>query len=527
MPEFASRRKTDTERMYSHEVNQRTSSVILQDNRPLASTGRYLHDARPSANLAHQLKSREGDVGQANPEAVLQRMYSEPGEQPAEEPAEPKERKGLKPLVEPRITKLLDGELDLQIRLMQDLNRRIEKALPNEKDRHDVYRVCSVAITTDDDGKPRLNVQRPRVIPDTVGDGEGLEDGLEASIEQHVKATLVATGQLEYLVDSGLLQSHFIEVDVDFYYKRNPDGIGFHKDTIGHSLFVNLNFNNSVPIVGPEYILNPEPIEAHDSHVQDKLPAVFWADVLKAREEIGPPSEISASMIDPYGTIGWVDELMHHSTPSLEHRGITGEQLERALEDSSYGRSLDFHSIRTAYLLKQLAEHSAPGATFDPDYLKKIGLDERQYSFLSDNMNDTQTESLYNLLRDNPEYLEMCSSLERDPAMTRLYELSQQSTNIYRDELVGLAGLTKEDVDYVFDEYEKPDMETVGTAGCTEHECEHDAQIMRHPIQAPDAPRLTRTMSGLLDAGTLPPRPLEKRQFFRTWVQAFPKPVVP
>src|SRR4030095_15572990 len=111
----------------------------------------------------------------------------------------------------------------------------------------------------------------------------------------------------------------------------------FHKDTIGDTLFVNLNFLNQAEIAGPEYILNPPAIPQHEENIKGTLPQKFLNDLAAAREKLPDPTKIAATRIPAKGVVSFVDELIHHTTPHVGRRTVSGQQLAEFLKGESQG----------------------------------------------------------------------------------------------------------------------------------------------------------------------------------------------
>jgi hypothetical protein len=113
---------------------------------------------------------------------------------------------------------------------------------------------------------------------------------------------------------------------------------GFHKDTKGETLFVNLNYHvGDTRVMGPEYVLNPAPSPAHDEQIKGTggksrtLPKAFTDDLDETRRTLGEPSEIRTGIVNPYGYVAFVDEAIHHATPYYGHRFVTGAELKAYL----------------------------------------------------------------------------------------------------------------------------------------------------------------------------------------------------
>jgi hypothetical protein len=108
------------------------------------------------------------------------------------------------------------------------------------------------------------------------------------------------------------------------------DQWGFHKDTKGQTLFVNLNYHMNQEIVGPEFVRNPPLLEAHEQQIAESLPIEFVSDLRVTRPK-ADPTEIAASVVPAYGFVAFVDEAIHHATPLYGHRFVKGGEFKAFL----------------------------------------------------------------------------------------------------------------------------------------------------------------------------------------------------
>ena len=165
--------------------------------------------------------------------------------------------------------------------------------------------------------------------------------GLGPKVVENTLKTMLDAGQLEYLRLAGLPNKDWkILVEVHYVRARPKDMAGFHKDTQGESMFVNLNYH--VPgeqLRGPEYVLNPPKSEAHDELIygtankQGSLPTEFTKDLTETRKKLPKPTTIeSAGTIEGLGYVAFVDEAIHHATPWFGGRYVTPSELKAYLE---------------------------------------------------------------------------------------------------------------------------------------------------------------------------------------------------
>lgn len=426
---------------------------------------------------------------------------------------------GLDNLATPKVQELVGEEKELQSEIMTELSNKIASAGLTH---FHVFRLCRIEIPLSGvllNPRRHFKLGMPGDVPFGLQPGYALigNDGdLQRKIRDNVYTTLKKSGQMDYLLDNAeQLVDWRIVVDVDFYYERPADAVGFHKDTVGRSLFVNLNFNNSSLIMGPEYILNPPPIVEHDAHTSSKLPEIFKRHLIDQRAKLGEPTKIVATRVPPYGIVSFVDELIHHSTPYKEHRGVSGDQLYNFFAKD------DEAAYKTASLVDRLENlMNGPSKSVTRQELTNLGLEDRQVSYLFEGRDRLfiTTEEIKEKLAGNPEYDGMKNTVSANPKAMGIVQFSKTKAHFYKEDLMS-AGMPQVDADVLFQAYNKRSMDHVSLAGC-ENDCHLDIQSRIYPIQRP---RLKRQMSKELLRGTLPVDTGEKRQFFRTWVQAIPR----
>ena len=105
--------------------------------------------------------------------------------------------------------------------------------------------------------------------------------------------TMEQAGQIDYLSASGLAgEDSYIVVEVHYYRDRLQGMTGFHKDTVGQTVFVNLNYlNEDEEIAGPEFVVNPRNVPAHEEQIATSLPQRYLDDLAKARRKLPPPQK--------------------------------------------------------------------------------------------------------------------------------------------------------------------------------------------------------------------------------------------
>ncbi len=165
--------------------------------------------------------------------------------------------------------------------------------------------------------------------------------GLGPMVVENTLKTMLDAEQFEYLRLAGLPNREWkILVELHYIRARPKDMAGFHKDTQGESLFVNLNYH--VPgqrLRGPEYVLNPPRSDVHDALIygagatKGTLPEEFTTDLTKTRAALGDPTRIdSAGTVEALGYVAFVDEAVHHATPWFGSRYVTPSEFKAYLE---------------------------------------------------------------------------------------------------------------------------------------------------------------------------------------------------
>ncbi|WP_264564733.1 DUF4157 domain-containing protein [Flavobacterium sp. N3904] len=414
----------------------------------------------------------------------------------------------------PKVEQLSQEHFALQSDIMNELDHLVSAIdAPNRKQ---VYRLGTVEINFAD-GNPTFTMGAPvLVVPSGVANGYFLvseNNDIKQNIATNVRNTLTTSDQLKYIQQNELVNQEWkIIVDVDFYYERPSNSIGFHKDTVGRSLFVNLNFNNlDHELVGPEYILNPPAIQEHDQHIGNKLPDEFKKDLARERKRIPTPTEIQGTRIPKRGMVSFVDEMIHHSTPFIGHRGISKNKL------------IDIaRKAKTSYRLKTLIRGTSKAKGNDRVFLSDyIGMDAGLiHTLFTRVINDSvPTGYISTKLKDNPDFVALMNLNCNKHDYELLENLSATDHPLYSTDELYQAGVRVQFLQSIIKVFNIHELDTVSLAGCEDH-CDLDANIATHKIMPPHAPRLTRSMSFDLDHGLLPPPAPVKRQFLRTWVQA-------
>jgi len=196
---------------------------------------------------------------------------------------------------------------------------------------------------------PSLNDKTAKVKQSLAGGAYHLvqKKGLASSVIKNTLVTMEKAGQLEYLRQAGLPNDKYaILIEVHYYRNRPTSKTKLHKDTLGETLFVNLSFTNKNKILGPEYIVNPASDPSYDEYVKQKLPGVFVEDLEAFKTSFKDEKIIKATVLKPNSVVAFVDEAIHHKTPTPGPRTASATGLDVAL-DNVYGD--EYRDANAAY----------------------------------------------------------------------------------------------------------------------------------------------------------------------------------
>jgi hypothetical protein len=297
---------------------------------------------------------------------------------------------------------------------------------------------------------------------------------LKAKVVRNTISTMITAGQIAYLDRSGLTRGEWtVWVEVHYYRTRAKVKPYLHKDTLGETLFVNLNYITNHEIAGPEFVKNPLPVPEHDRRIGRSLPPAFLEHLDAARRDLPLPTEITASTIPANGVVSFVDEMIHHMTPLYGHRKVTAAKLATFLQTK--------YAARYA---KALADYGAYQKTTNA-----WGVAATVGSWIGSLFSDP---------------------VEEGRKWYRWIGMTKTTSKFDRVELAK-SGLSPADVEELVDEYSEfaSGFGDVSIPGSD-----------KAPVRAPDTPRLTRQMSSKALAKTIPPPVTGDRRFFRTWVRA-------
>lgn len=415
---------------------------------------------------------------------------------------------GLEYLVQPKVNQLIEPDVALQDDLMKKLSKKVEEDDAFSTDQ--VYHLCSLNLLRSSAGF-EFQLIPPEIINHvSLYNGYKLiEDDilLQVIIKSLIESSLKLAGQLAYLWYNDLPnQGWRIYVDVHFYYQRSLEAAGFHRDTVGRTMFVNLNYNNSAPIIGPELLIDLTKYEQHYEQVKTSLPPVFLTDIEKLQSAPDVPNvdpdKIDVLMIPQKGIVSWVDELVDHSTPYLGHRGLSFGEIMNYL-------SFKFQDIAKFIRLKTRLLNPNPITAED---LNAEGWNDSDAAFILSNGQVGDVGEIAGRLSGQPGWNDVFS---QHPLIDQLIDLMKSKPDqLFQKQLLLLNGIPADEVDAMFYYFQKPNLEQVNITYANDD----GARSTLNPVR----PVLTRTMSQeLIKHGVdrFTPSP-EKRQFLRTWVQA-------
>lgn len=457
MPTVAALQPKAPVRISPQGVNQPGHS---QMQAPLGSVAAATAQRQVAVNGARTLQPKGGKMLAAmaqprvfpGPEIEVQKNIVDQLERLAETPEFPQYMRQPKSLV------CLGG-----IELPRDLNVSTETLIANS----DLTQIPNPAIKSDYD-----------FIKDKVQ--------LKAMIVRNTISTMVTAGQIAYLNRSGLINDDWtVWVEVHYYRSREQATSNFHKDTLGQTLFVNLNYVTNHAIAGPEYVVNPLPLPAHEERIRGKdvtpgtLPPKFIANLDKARTILVEPTEIGASTIPANGVVSFVDELIHHMTPLYGHRKVSSASFAAFLQKKF---PIDYAKAVSAYDQYQKSTYfwavPASVASWMGSWVSASVVESRKwYTWIG---------------------------------------MTKSKSKFDRRQLAA-SGLSATLVNELIDEYDEDSKFGSGFRQVSV------PKSGTGPIRRPDAPPLTRRMSSNALLGTLPQKVTGERRFFRTWVRAVPR----
>lgn len=311
--------------------------------------------------------------------------------------------------------------------------------------------------------------------------------GAEKLVVRNTLGTMKAAGQLDYLRTSGFVGERWrVVVEVHYYRRRNKQQANLHKDTLGQTMFVNLNYTNDQPIPGPEFIVNPPLHKTHERAIEQNLPPEFMSDLKQTRDNLPPPKLIETKIVPPHGVVSFVDEAIHHATPLLGHREVRLDAVRTFLAQDP-----DFSGLYAKAL------HAFRTATTKPTGEFELLEEPKSFAELFDVELDPTEKERWRAL------MELCSGSD-DFKVNRPTLVHLGMTHGQVDRLLSTTG--PDTFNSVNIPQRARDDGTMGRLKMTEKK--------DRPVQ------LSRRMSMLALDDQVPVDPGGERRFFRTWVRA-------
>ncbi|GAL83622.1 hypothetical protein MYP_849 [Sporocytophaga myxococcoides] len=174
-----------------------------------------------------------------------------------------------------------------------------------------------------------------KFTPEHFSPGEPvIKDELRQRLGDFLISFTKANGQMAYLETKKwfLDETYKVVLEVNFYPDRdfNPNAkrLAPHKDTDSRNLFVNLIFNNPTKMPGTEWTMDQfQPDETRLDELQERLPQEEIESIFAAKANMDElPNETpgkniwEGGVVEPNSYVSWIDELIWHSTPSVEKR---------------------------------------------------------------------------------------------------------------------------------------------------------------------------------------------------------------
>ena len=165
-----------------------------------------------------------------------------------------------------------------------------------------------------------------------------------------------ANGQMDFIRRQSWFKdgSYRVVLHVITQWGRNIAPLEFHKDSKGEELFSKLVFRHDQVIPATEWSVDLENMPAEKiERFEDCWPPTLLADIEQVRANLEAPVggmfHIEGGKLQPDSYMSWVDPLVWHSTPSLDHRPrYSLDDARKVLADPAF-------SLRTYDILVQLA----------------------------------------------------------------------------------------------------------------------------------------------------------------------------
>jgi Domain of unknown function (DUF4157) len=214
-------------------------------------------------------------------------------------------------------------------------------------------------------GAGRYTVQPYANAPAKAG------DILERLWDKVLKPFMKLNGQLGYIQRQEWFrqQSADVMIEINFYKNRDySTRLGFHKDTEGDNLFVNLLFNNASKIPATEWIEDLAPSDAKLADMKKLMPDSMEEGIARSRTKIregkyklANQGTVRGGKASTAAFVSWTDELVWHATPSVESRLVRNILWRAATRNAKL-----VHDVALINALSKLK--SIPGTQIDKDF---------------------------------------------------------------------------------------------------------------------------------------------------------------
>jgi hypothetical protein len=170
-------------------------------------------------------------------------------------------------------------------------------------------------------------------------------------ISSFLKSFMAANGQLDYIRRQPwfLNSTYGIEIDVNYYPHRGFEaaGGGYHKDTGGNNIFVNIIFHNDDPIPATELFPDAAPRSKKRRDLQAKLlPRKHRVELQSLRRKLRTeqPDPVRGGVVGRHAFASWVDDAVWHATPDFKNRPSLDKNTLMGIyaQNSSYDCQLNW-----------------------------------------------------------------------------------------------------------------------------------------------------------------------------------------
>ena len=220
-------------------------------------------------------------------------------------------------------------------------------------------------------------------------------------IAQIIFCVLQETKQLEYIdsnIEYLINDKQKIIIDFDVNFERTQDEVGFHTDSTGMLMFVNLIYNNQKGMIyGPEYIPNRLGREEYIENISSNMSHKFIDDVIRQyNQSIFKKYKIYKSIIPKNGIFSFVDAAVYHSTSSFRNRrDISPYALHTFLQSPDFSFYEEYNKLHLSYIFERKIINNDAKKSRSAKYLELLGISPTKikqiWGFLYTNLDSTLT----------------------------------------------------------------------------------------------------------------------------------------